>query len=348
MSPERTCPDCGARLPADAPRGLCPECLMGAALSRTSTGGSAATGGFAPAAGALTRLSGTLMDREVTEAMAQAAGLFGAQVEKAGSSCPPPVDRAVRRPGERHRGGRQPGADVQPPHLFGIGDGRREPEHGITAYADLDDALQRVDAVIIATPPASHAPLALKAIAAGKHVLIEKPMATTTAAARMLIDAAAAAGVVLMPGHTFEHNAAVHKLRELVLGGHLGRLFYLDCARLNLGLYQSDGAVGLALATAAGAWVNFGLLVLLSMRRGLMHPDAKLFENVAITIFCAGVAGFAGPLLFGGVDEFVRRLPVLRNELDITLTGLGVLFVYASAYSLAAQGFGRTLRQQLL
>jgi predicted dehydrogenase len=43
-----------------------------------------------------------------------------------------------------------------------------------------------------------------------------------------------------MPGHTFEHNAAVHKLRDLVRGGHLGRLFYLDCARLNLGLYQSD------------------------------------------------------------------------------------------------------------
>jgi serine/threonine-protein kinase len=49
MSPERTCPDCGATLPADAPRGLCPECLMGAALSRTSTGGSSPTGGFEPA-----------------------------------------------------------------------------------------------------------------------------------------------------------------------------------------------------------------------------------------------------------------------------------------------------------
>jgi hypothetical protein len=49
MSPERTCPDCGAILPADAPRGLCPECLMGAALPRNSTGGSATTGGFEPA-----------------------------------------------------------------------------------------------------------------------------------------------------------------------------------------------------------------------------------------------------------------------------------------------------------
>jgi predicted dehydrogenase len=140
-----------------------------------------------------------------------------------------------------------------------IGDGRREPEHGITAYADIGDALPQVDALVIATPPASHAPLALEAIAAGKHVLVEKPMATTTDAARMLVEAAAAAGVVLMPGHTFEHNAAVRKLRDLVRGGHLGRLFYLDCARLNLGLYQTDVNVILDLAPHDISISNFVL-----------------------------------------------------------------------------------------
>ncbi|MFZ0163251.1 Gfo/Idh/MocA family protein [Trebonia sp.] len=140
-----------------------------------------------------------------------------------------------------------------------IGDGRREAEPGIAAYADIEEALPHVDAVVIATPPASHAPLALKAIAAGKHVLVEKPMATTTAAARMIVDAAAAAGVVLMPGHTFEHNAAVHKLRDLVRGGHLGRLFYLDCARLNLGLYQSDVNVIFDLASHDISISNFVL-----------------------------------------------------------------------------------------
>jgi predicted dehydrogenase len=140
-----------------------------------------------------------------------------------------------------------------------IGDGRREREHGITAYADIEEALPRVDALVIATPPQTHAPLALKAIAAGKHVLIEKPMATTTSAARMLVDAAAAAGVVLMPGHTFEHNAAVHKLRDLVRGGHLGQLFYLDCSRLNLGLYQSDVNVIFDLAPHDISITNFVL-----------------------------------------------------------------------------------------
>jgi predicted dehydrogenase len=132
-------------------------------------------------------------------------------------------------------------------------------EHDSTVYADLDDALPHVDAVVIATPPTSHAPLGLKAIAAGKHVLIEKPMATTTDAALSLARAAEAAGVVLMPGHTFEHNAAVRKLRDLVCGGHLGRLFYLDCARLNLGLYQPDVNVIVDLAPHDVSISNFVL-----------------------------------------------------------------------------------------
>jgi predicted dehydrogenase len=126
------------------------------------------------------------------------------------------------------------------PRFTQIGNESQDVGHGVTAYSCIEDALPHVDAVIIATPPASHEPLGLQAIAAGKHVLIEKPMATTTEGAWHLIDAANSAGVLLMPGHTFEHNAAVHKLRELVSTGQLGRLFYLDCERLNLGLYQTD------------------------------------------------------------------------------------------------------------
>ena len=117
---------------------------------------------------------------------------------------------------------------------------------------------------------------------------------------------------------------------------------------LKVGLYQSQGAVGLALATAAGAWVNFGLLILISLRRGLMHRDAKLVENIAITAFCTGVAAIAAPLFFNQIDVFIRRLPLLRNELDIGLTGLFVVFVYAAAYAGAALAFGRSLTRQLL
>ena len=128
-----------------------------------------------------------------------------------------------------------------------------------TEYADIAQALPDVDALVIATPPSTHAALGLQAIAAGKHVLIEKPMATTAAEALTLVEAADAGGVVLMAGHTFEHNAAVHKLRDVVRRRELGQLYYLDCARLNLGLYQADVNVIVDLAPHDISIANFVL-----------------------------------------------------------------------------------------
>jgi predicted dehydrogenase len=107
-------------------------------------------------------------------------------------------------------------------------------------YADLRSALPHVDAVVVATPASTHVGVALEAIEAGKHVLVEKPLAQTSSSARRLVKAAADAGVVLMVGHTFEYNPAVRKLRELVANHELGELYYIDSARLNLGLYQAD------------------------------------------------------------------------------------------------------------
>jgi predicted dehydrogenase len=107
-------------------------------------------------------------------------------------------------------------------------------------FTSLAEALPHVDAVVVATPPTSHVPLALEAMAAGKHVLVEKPLATSTAGAEKLVARAAEAGVVLMVGHTFEYNSAVWKLRALIESQALGDLYYIDSARLNLGLYQPD------------------------------------------------------------------------------------------------------------
>src|SRR5215467_3224155 len=115
-------------------------------------------------------------------------------------------------------------------------------------FTSLQSALPHVDAVVIAVPPSLHVPVALEAINAGKHVLVEKPLAPTSAGARQLISAAADAGVNLMVGHTFEYNPAVRKLREIVRSGELGELYYIDTARLNLGLYQPDVNVVLDLA----------------------------------------------------------------------------------------------------
>jgi putative peptidoglycan lipid II flippase len=117
---------------------------------------------------------------------------------------------------------------------------------------------------------------------------------------------------------------------------------------LKIGLYRSMGAVGLASATAMGAWINFGLLVLLGVRRDWLRPDAKLIENIAIAAFCAGAAAIAAPYMFVGVDAYVRRLHFLRNELDIVLTGIGVMVVYVLIYMAASLAFGRSLKRQLL
>jgi predicted dehydrogenase len=163
-----------------------------------------------------------------------------------------------------------------------IGNGNPEIDHGITVYSCIEDALPHVDAVVIATPPASHAPLGLKAIKAGKHVLIEKPMATTINTAQHLVEAASAADVLLMPGHTFEHNSAVHKLRELVRTGQLGRLFYLDFARLNLGFYQTDSNVIFDLAPHDISIANFVLgsrpTTITAWASRHVHPE---YEDVA-------------------------------------------------------------------
>ncbi|MEQ8842803.1 MAG: Gfo/Idh/MocA family oxidoreductase [Acidimicrobiales bacterium] len=106
--------------------------------------------------------------------------------------------------------------------------------------ASLEEVAAEMDAVIVATPPLSHYELGRTALAHGCHVLIEKPLTTNADEARELIRQAATAGLVLMAGHTFEYNAGIRKLREIIESGELGRTLYIDTARLNLGLYQQD------------------------------------------------------------------------------------------------------------
>jgi predicted dehydrogenase len=106
--------------------------------------------------------------------------------------------------------------------------------------SSLDQALDDVDAVVVATPPDSHARIALTALAAGKHALVEKPLATSIDDAEEMVAAAAANRRLLMAGHTFEHNPAVWKLRDIIRSGALGRVLYIDTERLSLGRYQSD------------------------------------------------------------------------------------------------------------
>jgi predicted dehydrogenase len=149
-------------------------------------------------------------------------------------------------------------------------------------FTTLAEALPHVDAVVVATPPTSHVPVAMEAIEAGKHVLVEKPLATTTAGAHRLMHAADSADVVLMVGHTFEYNAAVWKLRELIQSKELGEIYYLDSARLNLGLYQTDVNVILDLAPHDISIINhvLGRSPVAVQAWGARHAHRR-FEDVA-------------------------------------------------------------------
>ena len=98
----------------------------------------------------------------------------------------------------------------------------------------------QIDSVVIATPVSSHFELALAALKAGKHVLVEKPLAANSDHARQLIDEAAARKLVLLVDHTFVYTDAVRKIRELIAAGHLGDIYYYDAVRVNLGLFQHD------------------------------------------------------------------------------------------------------------
>jgi predicted dehydrogenase len=120
---------------------------------------------------------------------------------------------------------------------------QRYPGHPV--HRDLDALLfdPRVEAVAIATPPRTHHELAGRALRAGKHVLVEKPLASSVAQAEELIALAESRDRVLMPGHTFVYSPSVNKVRDLIRSGELGDVYFVTSSRMNLGLYQSDGVI---------------------------------------------------------------------------------------------------------
>jgi predicted dehydrogenase len=108
--------------------------------------------------------------------------------------------------------------------------------------SDLDDLLDdpELDAVVLATPVATHAELAARVLSAGKHCFVEKPLATNTADAERAIAAAESARRILMVGHLLEYHPAVTRLKQLIDDEELGALYYLYGNRLNLGKLRAD------------------------------------------------------------------------------------------------------------
>lgn len=108
-----------------------------------------------------------------------------------------------------------------------------------TSYSDvLSDP--KVDAVVLATPVSTHHDFARRALLAGKHALVEKPIATSSLHVIDLIETASATRKTLMVDHTFLYTSAVRRMKSLIDAGELGEVLYFDSVRINLGLVQSD------------------------------------------------------------------------------------------------------------
>ena len=120
---------------------------------------------------------------------------------------------------------------------------RRYP--AVRTTTDFADVLAdpAVDAVAIATPVSSHFELAARALEAGKHVFVEKPLTASSDEALELIELADHHGLVLMPGHTFLYSPPVNRIRDMIASGELGEIYFISTSRVNLGLHQSDVSV---------------------------------------------------------------------------------------------------------
>ncbi len=130
---------------------------------------------------------------------------------------------------------------------------------GVAVTASLDEVLARddVDAIAIATPARTHQGVALAALRAGKHVLVEKPLADSVANGTAMVELARERGLVLMADHTYCYTPAVLKIRELVEAGELGDILFIDSVRINLGLVQPDVDVFWDLApTTSPSWTS--------------------------------------------------------------------------------------------
>jgi predicted dehydrogenase len=120
---------------------------------------------------------------------------------------------------------------------------RRHPTVRVTR--DIDDLLgdPELDAVVVATPVFTHVELCTRALLAGKHTFVEKPLATSTALADELVNLASVQRRALMCGHTFLYSPAVRAVRRMLDAGALGKVYFISASRVNLGLHQRDISV---------------------------------------------------------------------------------------------------------
>jgi predicted dehydrogenase len=145
-----------------------------------------------------------------------------------------------------------------------------------------------LDAIAIATPVGTHYALARAALERDKHILVEKPITATSTQATGLIRLAQAKDCILMVGHTFEYNPAVEVVKQVIASGELGEIYYVDCIRASLGLFQPDIDVVWDLAPHDISILNYVLdlkPVAVSARgETYVRPETNLHEIAYLTV----------------------------------------------------------------
>jgi predicted dehydrogenase len=211
---------------------------------------------------------------------------------------------------------------------------------------DLDEVLadDTVDAVALATPVPTHAPLAAKVLGAGKHCFVEKPMAQSVADAEMVVEAAREAGRTLMVGHLLEYHPGVVKLKELIDSGELGRVRYIYGNRLNLGKLRAD-------ENALWSLGAHDVSVLLRLTGEEPYEvqargESYMHEGVEDVVFCflRFPSGLAAHLHLSWLDPHKeRRFTVVGSTRMATFDDMaleGKITIYDKGFDEATQTYG--------
>ncbi|HEY1458321.1 MAG TPA: Gfo/Idh/MocA family oxidoreductase, partial [Solirubrobacteraceae bacterium] len=212
--------------------------------------------------------------------------------------------------------------------------------------ADIDELLEdaELDAVVLATPVATHSQLASRVLEAGKHCFVEKPLATNVADAERTVDAAQRARRILMVGHLLEYHPAVERLKQLLACGELGSLHYIYGNRLNLGQLRVDENALWSLG-AHDVSVVLGLVGEEPVECSA-HGESFLREGVEDVVFCylRFPSGAVAHLHLSWLDPHKeRRLTVVGSKRMATFDDMrtdGKLRIYDKGFDEDAESWG--------
>ena len=150
----------------------------------------------------------------------------------------------------------------------------------VPGTTDFDDILTdgSIDAVVLATPVSTHYTLGMRALEAGKHLFVEKPLAASSEEGLEMMQTAEERGLVLMPGHTFLYSPPVDAVRNLITSGELGEIYFISTSRVNLGLHQTDVSVAWDLGphdfSILRYWLEEAPTNVTALARGCVMPDS--------------------------------------------------------------------------